>query len=197
MNVIVAAPDAAIRAALLAKLAAAGVVAQREGAAPASFVDAPGRAHGELVLTGARWPAVLPIVVRSNELHWPVAALLDEPDLDAGHPALRRGVAAVLPWAVAPEPFAAALAAVDLGLVVAPGRSRHAADAPGLSPLSERERDVLELVAAGLPTKEIARRLRVSPNTVKHHVAAIFRKLGARTRVEALGAALRRGELTI
>jgi DNA-binding NarL/FixJ family response regulator len=64
-------------------------------------------------------------------------------------------------------------------------------------PLSAREREVLALVAAGISNKGIARELRVSPNTVKFHIAAILDKLDAATRAEAVVAALRRGELSL
>jgi DNA-binding NarL/FixJ family response regulator len=60
-----------------------------------------------------------------------------------------------------------------------------------------REREVLGLVAAGISNKAIARELRVSPNTVKYHVAAILAKLDAATRAEAVVEALRRGELSL
>jgi DNA-binding NarL/FixJ family response regulator len=63
--------------------------------------------------------------------------------------------------------------------------------------LSAREREVLALVAAGISNKGIARELRVSPNTVKFHIAAILDKLDAGTRAEAVVAALRRGELSL
>ena len=52
--------------------------------------------------------------------------------------------------------------------------------------LSERELEVLHELAAGRSNKEIAARLRVSPNTVKTHVARLFEKLGARRRTEAI-----------
>jgi DNA-binding NarL/FixJ family response regulator len=53
------------------------------------------------------------------------------------------------------------------------------------SPLSEREQEVLSLVATGSTNKEIAGRLHLSPHTVKEHTSAIYRKLGVRNRAEA------------
>lgn len=53
------------------------------------------------------------------------------------------------------------------------------------SPLSAREKEVLQLVAEGLSNKEIALRLKLSSSTVKRHVEHILRKLHAKNRVEA------------
>lgn len=52
--------------------------------------------------------------------------------------------------------------------------------------LSARELEVLGELAAGHSNKEIARRLEVSPNTVKSHVARLLEKLGARRRTDAI-----------
>jgi len=52
--------------------------------------------------------------------------------------------------------------------------------------VSARELEVLQLLAAGNSNKEIARRLEVSPNTVKTHIAKLFEKLGAKRRTEAI-----------
>ena len=52
--------------------------------------------------------------------------------------------------------------------------------------ISDRELEVLHELAAGQSNKEIARKLGVSPNTIKTHVARLFEKLGARRRTEAL-----------
>jgi DNA-binding CsgD family transcriptional regulator len=52
--------------------------------------------------------------------------------------------------------------------------------------ISERELEVLELLAAGRSNKEIANRLAVSPNTVKTHIAKLFEKLEVRRRTEAI-----------
>jgi len=54
-----------------------------------------------------------------------------------------------------------------------------------LAPFSQRERDVLELLAAGLPNKLIARRLEISEKTVKSHLTRIFRELGVSDRTQA------------
>jgi DNA-binding NarL/FixJ family response regulator len=62
--------------------------------------------------------------------------------------------------------------------------------------LSGREREVLRLVADGLPTKQIARNLSISERTVKFHVNSIFHKLGADNRAQAVALAAQQGLLT-
>ncbi|MDQ6605243.1 MAG: response regulator transcription factor, partial [Actinomycetota bacterium] len=59
--------------------------------------------------------------------------------------------------------------------------------------LSDRERDVLELMAAGSTNPEIAEALHLSRHTVKEHTSAVFRKLGVRNRTEAVQRAQRLG----
>jgi DNA-binding NarL/FixJ family response regulator len=61
--------------------------------------------------------------------------------------------------------------------------------------LSAREREVLKLVAEGLPTKQIAVALSISERTVKFHVSSIFHKLGAENRAQAVALAAQRGLL--
>jgi DNA-binding CsgD family transcriptional regulator len=52
--------------------------------------------------------------------------------------------------------------------------------------ISERELEVLSLMASGQSNKEIARQLALSPNTVKTHIGNLFEKLGAKRRTEAI-----------
>ena len=61
--------------------------------------------------------------------------------------------------------------------------------------LSPRERDVLDLIAAGSTNREIAEALYLSPHTVKEHTSALYRKLQARNRADAVQRAQRIGLL--
>lgn len=64
---------------------------------------------------------------------------------------------------------------------------------PGVPALSEREREVLHLAARGLQNKDIARRLGLSPATVRNHVHNTLEKLGVHSKLEAVALAYRRG----
>jgi DNA-binding NarL/FixJ family response regulator len=67
-----------------------------------------------------------------------------------------------------------------------------APDADPRALLTPRELEVLAAIGEGLTNKAIARRLEISLHTVKFHVESLFRKLGARTRTEALAKASER-----
>jgi DNA-binding NarL/FixJ family response regulator len=73
---------------------------------------------------------------------------------------------------------------------VLPGLRR---DVASPTRISAREREVLGLMAAGMGNAEIGEQLFISVNTVRNHVANVLLKLGARTRGEAVAAALREG----
>lgn len=60
-------------------------------------------------------------------------------------------------------------------------------------PLSPREKQILQRVANGATTKEVAHDLHISPHTVKTHLERIYEKLGANDRAEAVAIAMRRG----
>jgi DNA-binding NarL/FixJ family response regulator len=61
--------------------------------------------------------------------------------------------------------------------------------------LTEREREILELIASGATNREIAGALFLSPNTIKEHSSTLYRKLGARNRTDAVQRAQRLGLL--
>jgi DNA-binding CsgD family transcriptional regulator len=63
--------------------------------------------------------------------------------------------------------------------------------------LTQREAEVLTLVATGLRNAEIAERLYLAPKTVSHHLSAIYAKLGVETRIEAAHAASQLGITTL
>ncbi|MDP9277992.1 MAG: LuxR C-terminal-related transcriptional regulator, partial [Gemmatimonadota bacterium] len=63
--------------------------------------------------------------------------------------------------------------------------------------LSNREREILALLADGLANKQIAARLGISKNTVKTHLELLFDKLGVSSRAEAVATGVRRGLLLL
>jgi DNA-binding NarL/FixJ family response regulator len=69
-------------------------------------------------------------------------------------------------------------------------KQEQAADGPALT---EREQEILELIAGGSTNREIAAALVLSPHTVKEHTSALYRKLGARNRIDAVQRARRLG----
>ncbi|MDE2063023.1 MAG: response regulator transcription factor [Bradyrhizobium sp.] len=91
----------------------------------------------------------------------------------------------------------AAIRAVAAGLIVRAPPSRDSGfgamrEADGHALLTPRELEVLAALAEGMTNKAIARRLDISLHTVKFHVESLFRKLGARTRTEAVAKAAER-----
>lgn len=129
--------------------------------------------------------------------------------------AIRAGVAAYLPRNIDWEPLLEALQEVRCGRypindlvlsspevaaqVLAAFRQMVAdEDAQSIySPLSPRELEVLELVAAGRTNKEIARQLEISNQTVKNHISSILRKLAVNDRTQAVVYAIRRGWIKV
>jgi two-component system response regulator DesR len=87
--------------------------------------------------------------------------------------------------------IAAAVKAVGLGMTMFPPKAEQPAPM-----LTDREREVLDLIAAGSTNREIAERLYLSPHTVKEHTSALYRKLRARNRAEAVQRAQRIGLLS-
>ncbi|WP_328675639.1 response regulator transcription factor [Streptomyces sp. NBC_01261] len=122
-------------------------------------------------------------------------------DLDEyAYAALRAGASGFLLKDALPEELVAGIRAVAAGdAVISPGLTRKLIDAfadrmPGrtaeqdrrLDALTDREREVLTVMAAGWSNTEIAERLCLAESTVKSHVSRILAKIGARDRVQAV-----------
>ena len=121
-------------------------------------------------------------------------------DDDKLFPAVRAGAAGYLLKDVQPQELVSAIRAVHAGgspvdPAVAGRLLAQVADStPGpRQPLTTREREVLVLIARGLPNKLIARDLGVSEKTVKTHVSSILGKLGLTDRTQAALHAVREG----
>ncbi|MEV0309125.1 response regulator [Nonomuraea fuscirosea] len=115
-------------------------------------------------------------------------------------PAMRAGAAGFLYKDVDPPALVQAVRAVHGGQVLlAPEAaeamlsSRGGGAAPAPVPLTEREREVLALIAAGRSNREIARSLAVAEKTVKTHVSNVLMKLGVQDRTQAALYAVRHG----
>lgn len=110
----------------------------------------------------------------------------------------------LLPLEASTEELLAAVSALHQGLLVgAPSLIKPLfADLPAardlaaddlIEPLTDRETEVLQLLAEGLANKQIAARLGISEHTVKFHGSAIYAKLGAASRTEAVRIGVRQG----
>jgi DNA-binding NarL/FixJ family response regulator len=106
------------------------------------------------------------------------------------------------------EEIVAAIQASVAGLIVLHPDALHSVlsplssgDQPESHPsdriLSPREIEVLRMIAEGLGNKEIASKLGISDHTVKFHISAIFAKLGASSRTEAVIIGIREGLIMV
>ncbi|PAN72650.1 helix-turn-helix transcriptional regulator [Enterobacter cloacae] len=98
----------------------------------------------------------------------------------------QRNIMAIIPRTASPERFSAVLDSVSRGMVCFPGEWVRKPSSPqALLALSERQREVLKLLAAGESNKEIGRNLNISAATVKAHLEALFRRLDVKNRTQA------------
>jgi DNA-binding NarL/FixJ family response regulator len=129
-----------------------------------------------------------------------VTSLIDQSRVEE---ALQAGASGYLVKDAAPEELAVAIRAARRGemhldaalarrLMESLGSSRAGSPDP-FGELSERELEILKLIAEGHPNKEIARRLVISERTARTHVSNILRKLGLSSRTQAALFAVREG----
>jgi len=130
-----------------------------------------------------------------------VVVLLDQSAPVWAGQAVQAGVRGVLSTDADGEQLALAIEAAAGGLFVLhpnevraePSSRARAVTLELAESLTARERQVLQMLAAGLGNKEIAARLKISEHTAKFHVASILGKLSASSRTEAVAIGLRRG----
>jgi DNA-binding NarL/FixJ family response regulator len=126
--------------------------------------------------------------------------LLTDSPLTATDALRARPAFGVLPTDASAEELLAALHALAEGLIVGPRPLLFpvdSADPTERGPLTERELEVLSLLAQGLANKQIAASLGISEHTVKFHVSSIYSKLNATNRAEAIRAGLQGGWIAL
>jgi DNA-binding NarL/FixJ family response regulator len=202
MDILLIAPSARRRERLRERLLGAGLVPAAEAAVPSDADDVTASVGlADAVPEGREWlQALMPLQG---------LAVVGAPPQGADR--LRH--LALSGWAALPVDVSAtrlrqALEMIDAGFAVAPADWLRPTPAAAIgmpravddddlaeATLTDREQDVLDLLAEGLSNQRIADRLGISPHTVKFHIASIYDKLDARTRTQAVRHALDRGLL--
>lgn len=204
------APALALRLGLRALLeAAAHIEILIEAASLAEVASTPQNYEVLVMAHGTDFIPALPAAL--NELPGVRILFLVEDDLEPDHvrlllSELRRSHRAwgLLPLEASGEELIAAIYALAEGLVVAPPTlieplldlsqlTPPEAEERSSEPLTEREMQVMQLLAQGLANKQIALQLGISEHTVKFHISGIYSKLGVMNRTEAVRQGVRRG----
>lgn len=202
LRLIIIAGDPLVQAGLAARFVAEEAVlvtAQLSPLAVSLLEEAP---PADLILWDVGWGdvAAWPDL---TALDLPVLALLAEPEDVA--PALAAGAAGAINREAEVDLLLAAIQALLAGLLVLTPtlgaslwREQEASGKRNLAEnLTEREQQVLALVAEGLTNRAIAHQLAISEHTVKFHVNAIMTKLDAQSRTEAVVQATRYGLIAL
>lgn len=201
MDILLIAPSARRRDLLRERLLGAGLVPMAEAAVPSDAEHVTASVGvADAVPEGRGWmQALMPLQG--------LAVVGAPPQAVTNLKQLALTGWAALPVDVSPTQLRQALEMVDAGFAVAPSEWLRPAPAALTPPredddedlqeasLTDREQDVLDLLAEGLSNQRIADRLGISPHTVKFHIASIYDKLDARTRTQAVRHALDRGLL--
>jgi two-component system, NarL family, response regulator YdfI len=117
---------------------------------------------------------------------------------------LALGIRGILPYSASSQEIVAAIRAAAAGLSVFHHDFQHDlfddrlefrpnSNESVLEPLTQREQEVLALLSQGFSNKAIAAQLHLSEHTIKFHIGAIFEKLNASSRTEAVAIGIRQG----
>ncbi len=158
--------------------------------------------------TGAPGAVEAAATLAQGEPSVPIVVLSDQHDDVTRRRAYESGARAFLTKRVPLDDLVAVVRATSGGLPVttvppagpmhASSRRRmeHASERQRAERLSMREREVLQLMADGASPRDIARRMSITPNTVRTHVQNILTKLGVHSRTQAVIVAVRHGKVS-
>ncbi len=182
--------DGAVREALALLIGTVGLRVQT-WADPQAFVEAFDRDGIGAIVLDVRMPGISGLTVLdtlvAQGVDQPVIMLTGHGTVDLCRRAFKSGAAEFLEKPVNDELLLEALQ--NAVRVHVKSRQRHRADRQArerFASLSEREREVLGLIVAGLTNKEIGRALALSPRTVETHRANLFAKLGAESLAQVI-----------
>jgi DNA-binding NarL/FixJ family response regulator len=214
VRVVIADADSLARHVLREMLAQHGLAVIAEATTAAEAADLAAFYHPDVALIEEGLmgsdPAGVPTAIHARYPDVAVVLLATVPDEDRALRALRAGASGYLSKDLEPGVLARSVRGVAHGeaavsrrlamKIIESGR-RSPRDGRGLRPvrseLTDREWEVLDLLASGARTEEIARALVLSTETVRSHLKNLYRKLGVRSRDEAVDAARRLRELVM
>jgi two-component system, NarL family, response regulator DegU len=210
-TVLIADDHQLLRQALRRAMEDSGLVVLGEAGDGAEAVQLVSELRPELVIMDVTMP-VLGGIEATRRLHaahpdLPIVVLTMHDEDALREEALRAGASAFLTKDSSMQEVVATVIATAAGEALSPGLASSIlseftspATAAGStvaptepSPLTPREEQILQLIADGYSTSEVASRLFISGKTVKNHLASIYEKLDARDRTQAVLAAVRIG----
>jgi len=180
--------DEAVRRALGLLLSTVGITVTGFGDPQAFLTQVPKLAPGCLIVD-IRMPVLsgLKLQEKLNEqgIDWPTIVISGHGDIEACRRAFRNGAVDFLSKPVDEQDLIDAIQKGQDALERTLGRRAEKAETLALlAALTPRERDVLDRIAAGFTTRQIAEGLGLSPRTVESHRAAIGAKLGTTSQAE-------------
>lgn len=208
LRIVLVGRDLMLRNAVSVLLQQAGIAVVGEADQVDAALALIAEAHPDVVLSGAAPPALDPadLAARVREQlgpDTPVVVLTTHDDEAPMMAALRSNVAGYLSADLTTDAFVAALRAAKHGIAVFGPRARAAVSEVACrsgrlrsdacwEDMTERERETLRLLIAGMMNKDIAAELGVGVRTAELYVGRVLKKLGARTRTEAVAMATQR-----